>query len=304
VVDVHGFVGNQASTQTYTVQDVPPTLIGYTNPSSITLTAGSSSAYNSIVDLQDNNGENDITAADVVLYDADLVGNTCTANQQNCYYASTPSDCILDTTYGTTSQVELRCSVTVWFNALPGTNWKLRANPTTDLGRLTTLADSGTLVTMPSLAAVTVEESGIAYGTLYVGQTSATGITTNIGNVGNVIVDAVIQGTKMCTDSPTCASDSTHTPIERLQQKWAKAAGQNFIWSSQGHPLIAAGGPGDPDTYGCANLDLAIRTSAASTALDQAIYWKLNVPSPVLTGSYTGTTTIAVTSSDSCSGTP
>ena len=316
VVDMHGMVGTDTSSHTYSVIDVAPYLDatfgtgpdGYTIDTPPSLGAGSSVTDHAYVGISDDNGDLDVTDVEMVLFDSNTTTNTCSASENNCYIVSGGSCTYSNrstagsgkTATGTDNSFDADCTFTIWFNANYSSGWKVQARPTDGLGKNTAFSNSPDTVSTSALSAINVAESSIAYGALSVGSASA-GQSITIQNLGNQIIDIILYSSSgMCTDYPGCSGDV----IPSGQQKWAQALGVNFDWDTQGHVLLTSGSDGDPDTNGCANIDLAVRTSHASGASDENIYWKLKIPAAQPTGTYSGANDINYTSSGSCTGTP
>lgn len=313
VVDSHGLVGTQSSDFSYTVQDVVPTLVSNTSPSSpIIIAAGSSTAVNFSAVVADNNGDGDVTAIEGIFWDdsasAGALENNCAADENDCYIDVT---CVLSgvstpgtgkTATGTDANLTASCSVTAFFNANASTDWEVHVNPTDGNGKALGLGDSNDNTEISAVAGLSTVQTTIPYGSVAPAATSD-GVATSVGNAGNVVVDFTVEGTDMtCTDTAACIAD----PIVKGQQVWIQSGG--FAgpgdWGGPGHTLLASGGAGTADANGCANVGLLIRNVAAATTENENIYWKITIPSPQAEGTYTGSNTLAVISDTSCTGTP
>jgi uncharacterized delta-60 repeat protein len=308
-VDNNGFQGTGTSTQSYTVTDVPPTLGTYT-VADISPLAGASTPTSFTVTISDNNGGGDVVSASGAIYDdtaINLSSGTCTPNEANCY---TSSACSLGTP-GSTS-VTATCGggtpapnvLATWFNINPtsaGAAWKAHVNFADETTSVTNASDSNAF-TVATLSAVSIPETGLPYGPLAVGGTSATSLPMTMQNVGNVTIDVGIRGSDMCTDFPTCSTSGGKTPISRSQQHWANSS--SFAYGTGDYPLVAQeivdGSHGAAD--GCANRSISVRPSHESTSTDSLIYWRLRIPT-VQSGSYSGVNTVTSVADGLCVGT-
>ncbi len=303
VEDNHSFPATGTETQTFTVTDVAPALTSYTATDTPSLTAGGSDVIDFSVAFTDDNGDNDVTGVEGVLFDDTAIANNCTSDENDCYVDATCTLTLVSTpgtgktATGTDSGLGADCSVTVWFNTNASANWEVHAKPTDGLGQETGFLDSSVNLTFAALQGIDVTEASIAYGTVAIGGTSS-GAETSMGNVGNQILDMYIDGDDMCTDFPTCSGSS----IGVAQQKWHHNA-STFDWDAS-----AAAGPyalvdtasGTADAGGCLNRDIAIRNDHTLTTTNESVFWKLRIPSSQAVGSYTGQTTFATTASGTC----
>jgi hypothetical protein len=303
VKDSYNLAADGANSQTYTVTDVPPTLVSYTTTDTPAPLAGGSDTMDFKALIQDDNGEADITAADGSFFDSNATQNwtngLCASDELKCFNATS---CALNTAIGDSSQAEADCSVTMWFNANASTGWKAHINATDQLGKVINFADSDG-ITNPPLSGIDVIQSGIAYGSLAVGGTSSL-VETSIGNVGNQAIDVLLNGNNMCTDYPTCSGYQ----MPAGQQKWYHT-NTDFNWDDPAtgpgpYALVnqasSSGNPGDAE--GCLNMDIAVRTDHASTSTNESIWWKIKVPATQHTGSYSGQNTFSSASADTCTG--
>ncbi len=304
VEDNHSFPATGTATQTLTVQDVAPALTSYTAVDTPAPAAGGSDTVDFSVAFTDDNGDNDVTAVEGVLFEDTSVGNNCTADENDCYIDAT---CTLTsvstpgsgkTATGTDNALGVDCQVTVWFNAADSSNWEVHAKPTDGLGQETGFADSNVNLTNPALQGIDITEASIAYGTVAIGGTSSFA-ETSMGNVGNQVLDVYIDGDQMCSDFPTCSGDT----IAVGQQKWHHNA-STFDWDASagaGPYAMVDTASSTGDSTGCMNRDIAIRNDHTLTTTNESIYWKLRIPASQGVGSYTGQNTFATTASSTCS---
>ena len=288
---------NNPESQFITVEDVTPYIsnaVDYT-ASTLTPTAGGSTAYNFTVTAKDNNGDTDITGADAVIYDGDdieLSSGTCTDDENDCY---TDASCTLSNNLsGTDTDATVQCDFSAWFNINDGTNWLAHVNITDEQGSVTDQVDSNSF-TVDALAGIDVVDTSIAYGAVEIGGSSSTQ-TVSVRNAGNQTNDLLLAGIDMTCSTPVSCGSST---IPLAQQKWGMET-STFNWGDSAtgdgpFPLVDTAGT-TGGTTGCFNQDLRKRsdhTSDTETNLDA--YWKLQIPSGTPAGSYTGSVTFTTT---------
>jgi hypothetical protein len=246
------------------------------------------------VSITDDNGDNDVTSVNGVFYDDDAVNLTagsCAASENNCYPDSTCD--LSDVDGGADNGLTASCSVAMWFNANYSAEWKAHVNPSDGSGAVTGSSDSSHL-TNPALLGIDVVQSGIAYGTIAIGGTSASQ-ETSMGNMGNQVLDIYLNGTNMASGASS---------IPAAQQKWFHTSG-SFDWdasaTSAGPYSLALIPSGTGDSGGCLNRDIQVRTVHTSLATNESVFWKLRIPSGQQAGSYTGQNTFSTTAEDTCS---
>ena len=162
-------------------------------------------------------------------------------------------------------------------------------------------------ISNPALSGINLVETGITYGTVEIGGTSASK-ETSMGNVGNQIFDVLVEGDSMCTDFPTCSGNT----ISVVQQKWRHLSSA-FDWDDAetgAGPYVledtantgCTAGADCADTHGCMNRDIAVRNDHTTTTTNESVYWKLRIPASQKTGSYTGQNTFSTTADTTCAG--
>jgi len=229
------------------------------------------------------------------------MNNDCSADYNDCYKDdAATSYCTL--TQVDSTDVNAACQVAVYYNANISNNWEVHVNASDETTTVTSFGDSNVNIAVSALAGIAVVESAIDYGTV-TPNVASTGVSTSVGNTGNLVVDVAIQGEDMCTNFPTCDLGAEYQ-IGKAKQKWTQTDGSDFTWESEGHALVQTAGAGDADTNGCANLDIAVRDDATGTGTNENVYWKLKVDADQKAGDYTGENTFITTSSSSCTGTP
>ena len=308
--DNHDFQdGDSTHNQTYDVTDVAPTVSSYgmTDENGIDPSAGGYDDYVYTAVVVDNNGDADITGVAGWFYDdtaINLTSGECTEDDNDC--VKDQDGCSLNAGYGTNIQTEATCSMNVWFNANVSTGWAAHVNPT-DGTTTTTDGNDSVAQTNAALQGITVVEASIAYSIVALGGTSVKK-ETSIGNMGNVVIDVLLDGDAMtCQTSGTCGSST----IGVVQQKWYHT-NVDFDWddpepsdSPWNGPWIledSAGSPPTGDGDGCLNRDIAVRDGHTETTTNESVYWKLRIPSIQASGDYSGLNTFGTTASTSCTG--
>ena len=293
--DSHNFADAGTSNgQSYNVTNIAPTVGTYV-VNDISPVAGGSVTTSFTVLVSDDNGADTITAVDGFIYDthtATVGGNgECSPSEMDCYMRPA---CVLGSPSGT--NLTATCSgIVTWFNIDPTSPgaWRARAN-VGDQALYSYGSDSSTEIIVGSLSATAVTQSSIAYGGVAVGGTSGSQPTT-LQNVGNIVIDVGIHGTDM--------SDGNGHSIAKSQQRWATAT--DFTYLTGDHPLVqdevVDGAHGASN--GCANQSIGVRAIHSATVSDQTIYWKLRIPDPQPTGSYSGSNTFTSVVDGLCTGT-
>jgi len=292
----------------YAVTDTAPYLdttygsSGYTATDSPAPSAGDSDTVDFYFGIKDDNGDNDITNGTGVFFD-DSTTSACSSDENLCYYDTT---CTLDdvsspgsgkTADGTDNTATASCQVTVWFNATAG-DWDVAGYATDAADEEGPFTDASSSLSVPSLQGIDVVTATIAYGTVAIGGTSS-GQETSIGNVGNQLLDVQITGTDM-------SDGATHT-IVAAQQKWHSTSAA-FDWDAAAADpgpwvlLESAGSTLYNEEEGCANRDIAVRETNASTATNESVFWKIRIPASQAAGAYTGSNTFTSTADSTCSG--
>ena len=254
----------------YTVEDVPAELIDYTNDDEIAILGGSFTEVMFSALLRDPNGWEDIRSVGGVFFDADRVANDCEESRNNCYRYP---NCLLTPINETDLRAD--CPLDVYFNANASQNWEANVN-VTDIRNheITDYIDSDTNREVPPLTAINQGEFTIPYVLTLPGEVSESAEIVLI-NLGNQIVDVMISGTDLVSDSGI---------IVREFQKWS--IDPYFDYSSDGYPLaenaVLEAGP----LAGCADLSLPV---ANGDIEDVSVYWKVMIPQNQKADLYIGT---------------
>ncbi len=296
--DSHHFADvGSSNTKTYAVTDVNPAVDSYTI-SDISPSAGSSVNTSFSVTVHDNNGNNDITSVDGLIYDSGASLNVTTGdcpgsvtNEKNCYRRPT---CTLGSQSGTIATLTLSCdAITTWYNINPtggGTVWKAKARVADQNGNRVG-ADSNAF-TVDTLSAVAISESSIGYSAVTPGNASTAQPTTT-QNAGNIVIDVGINGTDMTSGGNT---------IVAAQQHWTNQS--SWTWGTGDYALITGTVTSTgTESQGCSNTSNPVRTDHTSgVGSDVVRYWKIFIPANTPTGSYTGVNTFT-SIANTCTGT-
>lgn len=311
-IDSHNLESDTTIDQTWSVNDVEPYVVDANaySVSNITLTSGASTAKTYTVTVKDDNGDTDLVDTTTgYLYDKDTItlsSGTCTADENDCY---ADSNCALsgNTDYTTRGsgvaadyEATATCDFTVYFcanDSVGGANeWRLHVNPIDGTTTVTGESDSNA-ISVNELWALGTTQSSIAYGTVAIGGTSSEQ-TTTVENLGNQIIDVLIDGDDMCTDYPGC---SAYT-IDSTKQEWSQTLGFTYGGANSTDLINSASvGSGLPAT-GCSNLDLAVRLANNNTSTNENLYWKIEIPSAQQSGTYNGINYLVTTDSANCTG--
>jgi len=289
LVDSHGMQGSGYNPRSYSVADVSPEFISYTSGPAPSISAGGSDVMDYSVTFRDVNGDNDVTNLKGVFFNPDAVTRHCTASENNCYIHES---CTLTGVDGD-EELGADCASTVWFNA-DAADWDIEATASDGMGPLY-FADAGKSLTIGPLSGIDMADSGLVYGIVVIGGTSQSKITS-MGNAGNQILDVMVDGDAMTYGFYNIAVG---------QQKWNWRE-TPFDWNIDGYALkdfSSIGGESD----GCLNRNIGVRTDHSNSSLtptgtNEAIWWKLRVPTDQQPGPYLGTITFSSTGSEMCSG--
>ncbi|MFH1410801.1 MAG: hypothetical protein ABIG80_04545 [Patescibacteria group bacterium] len=338
VEDSHDFDAALES-KDYTVIDVAPVWTSYNTSGAYVFQAGGYNTVNRTVTYTDDNGDRDTTTLEMVWFEDQEVDDNCTDNERNCYeltsidvvslldsaptaptegcYTSTVSAAGTGkTATGSDASVTVTCDYAVYFNASCGTtcdadgeatnNWEMSVTATDGTGD-TNFADSNDNNIVPASTGIGIAEATIAYGIVALDTDSDSDITT-MQNLGNQIIDVLLNGTNMELATyvgSDCAADTDC--IVAAQQKFHENNVVNFDWTTGGGvALISTAPEAGSDAAGCLNRDMAVRAVAATGTEDEIISWVIHIPAVQQSGAYTGTNTFAATAeaNDDCSGGP
>jgi len=98
--------------------------------------------------------------------------------------------------------------------------------------------------------------------------------------VGNVAIDVGIHGSDMISGGNS---------IPLAQQHWSVT--DLFSYGTGDHALVSSETVPGTANQGCADTSVAVRADHTSAATDSQIFWKLRIPDPQPTGSYSGSNT-------------
>jgi fibronectin-binding autotransporter adhesin len=225
--------------------------------------------------VTDLNGFEDLLYATSTLYRSG-VGANCGSNLNNCYQLNS-LECPLDSCSGTSCEVT--CSADLEYFADPtdggssyaGEVWEANLYVVDTTYNEASSTSSG--VELYTLQAVALTASSLDYGTLGVGQdTASTNATSTVQNTGNSGVDIQVEGTDM-------TADGSSIPV--ANQKFATSG---FTYAGC---VICTALSGSASTL---EVDLPKPTSTSTPILDD-LYWGVYVPLGVAGTTHEGQTT-------------
>lgn len=292
VMDWHSFAGNNGNNRssTYTVNNVAPVVGVVELHSSVDIVLNMKNspevfATTTSIDVSDANGCADIVDATSTIYwSGTSTAENCTADDNYCYRMSTTECAVVPGTCGVypDSQVEIVCTTTMAYHALPTDNSGSNPNETTNwLAGLTAIDDDGARdtatsslgVEVSSLEAIHIDESVIAYGSVRGGLNSSTTLaTTTVVNYGNIPIDSNIEGTDMDK------SDFTDTILVNNQ----KFDNLNFSYATLSFTLASTS---------VTLIDVDIDRPSSQASSSDEIYWGIQIPGGTTSGDYSGTNT-------------
>ena len=296
LVDSHSLQasgGQHGSTQSYTVNDVVPTISGtpsLNGGAAMDLTNELSTTDIYFTGLvSDDNGCDDITAsttADIWLHSightacdsaGESNGNTCYPRLV-CAYDAAVEECIDadDKTGG------YKCTIPFQYYANPtdsgtpwsGIGWTGTLVPADGQGINEGGAGNSATTTMNSFLALSMESgyNAIAYGSMSINTHTETLLEkVRVQAAGNCALNANMSGTSMT---------GTGDPITAANQRYAASA---VSWASG----IELSGVAAPFALG------VCKSGYTGTPEYKPIYWGINIPAGQLPGSYTGTNTVS-----------
>ena len=241
----------------------------------ISLVPGTTTAVTVLGTVTDFNGTSDITNATATIYRSGA-GAACTANNNNCYIASTENGmCAFTNCAG--NSCDLSCTVDVFFHADPtdadtyeGEEWLAFAE-VEDFSNGYDFA-SAPGVELNTLRALSVD-SLINYGSLAAdSDTGSFNPTTTVTNLGNVPINIDIEG-----------NDLTDGASSQITADNQKVATSTFTYSAcvSCQQLSTS----TPVTLGI-NLS---KPSTVSPPVETEVYWGIAVPFTASNAAHTGT---------------
>jgi len=288
VKDWHDFPANSSSsvTSTYTIINVSPVI------SNVTLNSGSDIAltmkwdpevavYTTSTSISDDNGCTDILDATSTMYLGTVTnGPACTASDSDCYQLGAVNCAIKDCsgTIGTAV-----CSTTFAFYTTPTDGDHTAASTTGWMSRLTIWDEAlstsssfiATSVDVTSVAAFTMDENSIPYGTVAAGSnTGAVNATTTAANYGNTPIDTGVTGQDM--------DDGGSNIIEIQNQKHSLSAFDYDLAGIQTSSTTTS------------TLDVIVPRPTVQATTSDEIYWGIGIPGATPSGDYSGYNTFTV----------
>lgn len=241
----------------------------------ITLFQGGTTTIYATGTVTDLNGYADLVAATSTIFRSG-VGESCSADVNNCYISSAPQ-CTFLNCAGNSCDIE--CTADIYYFAEPtdlgstyaGETWRALLTVSDSAGYVATAtAPSVDLMTLRALSV----DSSIDYGTLAVSSnTGSYNATTTVQNIGNESIDVSLEGTDL--------TDGGSSDIPVSEQIFATSS---FNYSSC---VFCTSLSSSTLNY---ELDLTKPTSTAPSVIDQ-IYWGINIPFGIAGTPHTGTNT-------------
>jgi hypothetical protein len=258
------------------VANSAPTLISYQNEGALNVSGGGSAKVLFSATVRDTNGASDVLGAKGVFFDADAVGNRCSAHTTDCY--ANPV-CVVTSLNDMDAKVD--CTVEIQYNANAGSNWKAHVIPVDSQGEYLDLPDSETPREVPALTAINQTEVKLQYELTAPGEVSPVVVTT-LTNLGNQPVDVLIGGTDLVSPSGT---------LPRGSQKWSLKS--DFDYETEGFALVETPIAGETAEQGCANVSLPVRDEELKDSTDVSVYWKVLIPKFLKADVYQGSVSFA-----------
>lgn len=261
---------------------------GCTDISSLTLIAGTTTSVSYVVQVADDNGTDDINAAATGVFYHSVNGGSasCTADNNDCYRDDESCFKIEPTIDSTTAWYRCDHTVEYYTDPTPGAeNW-VHSLEVTDVG---TSSDTDTTYTTEIAELVAGTFPTVAYGTVALGFSSATGTNQDVthDNNGNVILDITVALDD--TDTNAAVDCSTGTiPVANFDFNTDNGGGGDTGFGGTGVTALATSAQD-------LNIDVAQRTNDSSaqgpnnpfvSGDDIAYsYWNISVPSSGVLGS-------------------
>ncbi|HEX4798925.1 MAG TPA: DUF2341 domain-containing protein, partial [Candidatus Paceibacterota bacterium] len=227
----------------------------------IVLTGGATTTVYATGTVSDLNGYDDIEGATTTIFRSG-VGESCGANNNNCYVAGN-SQCGMQNCSGYTCEVS--CSIDMYYHADPTDIGTFAAETWRALLRVNDAGGSVATATAPSIDLLTLRaiavDSSINYGSLAVNDdTGSYNATTSVQNIGNDSLDIAIEGTDL--------TDGGSSSIPVNEQKFATST---FTYASCVYCSQLA------TTTTNIKMDLSKPAATTPAVIDQ-LFWGIAVP--------------------------
>lgn len=257
---------------------------------SITLTAGTTTSISYFVQVSDTNGIDDVEATGTgVMFDDNTQTSACTDDNNDCY---SDSACAKITPAIDATTAWFRCDFSLQYYANPTTaagEWDVsfsvddNAAATGTLSTYTTEVDELVAGTFPT----------VAYGTVALGFTSATGDNQEVThtNNGNVTLDIQValddDDTNAAVDCTTGEIDVTNFTFDRDQSGTPgdlgySAATKTLATTAQDIDIDISQRTNDSAVQGPTNPRISYGAGGDDSAYS---YWNINVPASGVLGS-------------------
>lgn len=287
VWDNHEFAGYSGDSQasTYTIDNVTPTISSVSlnggNLIELALKGSTTNVVALSTDVYDSNGFEDITAGATAVIYLTSEGNSCSADNNNCYQIAT-GDCVQSAgvdatcTYTCTATFEYYADPTDGSSTWSTDTWSAEITAADEVGSGSKIGDAP--VDVKTNTALDVTPGTIAYGPVPAGDdTGVDNQTTTVTNEGNSPIDNELYGTDMTKVLP----DGT---IEVGNQHYALI---EFTYDTGDAALKLEASKDTVDIE-------ATKPTSETPDVSDNILWGIGIPEGKASGSYTGTNTFSV----------
>ena len=261
-----------------------PTIVGgvsLNNGQDIKLVEGTTTTVLATATVQDFDGYSDIVQGTSTIYRSGVAGGAnCTSSLMSCYQVPA-SQCTYSGCSGTqclmtcAAKIEYFADATDASSSYVGQTWMATMSvvDSTNLYGSATVAGG---VPLDSLLALEVTSPSINFGALINGaDTGSTNATTTIINTGNAPIDVKVSGDPL---------NGTGGPTGSIPVNSQKYATSTFVYGGCALCQVLTG-PATPASIGV-NLPQATSTAGSQPS---SIYFGLQVPTNINSGSYSGT---------------
>ena len=248
------------------------TTLSLNGGSDIILTAGATTTITATGTVSDLNGYADLAAATTTIFRSG-VGESCTADNNNCYIAA-PAQCTYSNCAGASCTIS--CSVDMYYHSDPtdigtyaGETWRALLS-ISDVGGSVATATAPS-IDLLTLRALSVEDE-INYGALAPNSnTGSYNATTTIQNIGNDSIDISVEGTDL--------TDGGASAIPVSGQRFATST---FTYSS----CVVCGTLAQTATDFSVNLS---KPASTTPPITDDLFWGLAIPFGVAGTAHHGT---------------
>ncbi len=272
--------GSWSDTQQFSMNNIPSVsnvIINGNN--SINLSENSSIGVSWVATVTDDDSYLNLSSATGKLYRSG-VGQSCTPDNNNCYQ---DTSCDFINCIGNTCNA--LCSANIYFfteatdtgSTFVNQYYQAWIEVTDNNTEVGSTYSSSTTVDVNTLSAFSIGQS-LVYGEVFAGSdTGSSNTVVTVTNTGNSLINLEITGDYMCTDYPSCGSQS----IEPYYQQY----NTNTFTYGTGATLSTS-----PTII---NVGISKPTQSPSNSYKN-LYWGIGIPSAKIPGNYQGAVTILV----------